>query len=188
MNRSESFANLDPVAATEVDRVSSLPAFNALMAEIVAIPPDATPAVDDNIDSLGLRDRPRRVRPPAAIAIACAIILLAGVLIVVGQGGPGNSGGKDSTGHAISGRGQAPTHVQTGTWKLMDDALSGTWRQEFDRWPPSGPPQLPEHLGLLCHERALLVPEGRLTPSFRVPLCHPRPGRVLDGVRDASGI
>ena len=138
MNRSESFANLDPVAATEVDRVSSRPAFTALMAEIVATPPDATPAVDDNIDSLGLRDRPRRVRPSAAIAIVCAIILLAGVVIDVGQGGSGKSTGTDTTGHALSGRGGAPTHVQTGTWKLMDDALSGTWQQNLTGGPPPG--------------------------------------------------
>lgn len=138
MNRSEVFSELDPVAVADVERVSSRPAFDALRVDIVSKPRDATMPADDGSDSIRLRDRPRHTRPVSVVAVLCSIALLAGVLILVGRNGPNAPAGVRSIGHAISGANGSQAHVQTGTWKLMDDALSGTWGQILTGGPPPG--------------------------------------------------
>jgi hypothetical protein len=72
--------------------------------------------------SLRAPDRTRRVRRSAVLVACAAVLVVAGVLFVGGGGG---------TPHA----GRLP--VQSGTWRLADDVLSGTWSQ-YTHGPPRG--------------------------------------------------
>ena len=49
----------------------------------------------------------------------------------------------------------------TGTWKPMDDALSGTWQQNTNWGPAAGLSRLPKSIGLLRDERPVRVADGR---------------------------
>jgi hypothetical protein len=73
--------------------------------------------------SVQAHDRTRRVRRSAAVLAACAAVLVvAGVLVIGGGGGTPQAG-------------RSP--VQSGTWRLADDVLSGTWSQ-YTHGPPRG--------------------------------------------------
>ena len=67
-------------------------------------------------------DRTRKVRRSAALVASTAVLVLAGVLVVGGGGGTPQAG-------------KLP--LRSGTWKLADDVLSGTWSQYSDG-PPRG--------------------------------------------------
>jgi hypothetical protein len=56
-----------------------------------------------------------------AVSVAAAAILLAGGLVL-----------------GLGGSNDAHSHVQSGTWTLMDDSLSGTWQQNTTGGPPPG--------------------------------------------------
>jgi hypothetical protein len=78
------------------------------------------PVVDDETGRL--RRGPRRLRFAAVVAVAAVVVVIAGLLVVGGNSTP-------------QGR---TTNVQTGTWKLMDDPLSGTWQLNPTGGPPPG--------------------------------------------------
>ena len=141
MKPTAAFARLDPVDASEIERVSSSLVFEDLRANIVAMPQGVDGSVDDGADSLGLHDNSRHQGRVAVLVVICVIALVAGALVLVGGSTAPN--GRTTTprqaGHPLSGA--APggaAHVLTGTWKLMDDALSGTWQQNTTGGPPPG--------------------------------------------------
>jgi len=139
MNRKAAFAELDPVVAHEVERVSSSPVFEGLRSEIVANPAQAIVPADDGTNSLRLYDQPRHTRPATVFAVVCAIVVIAGGLILVGENGSKAPITERHAGPSTSaGTNGRTSHVQTGTWKLMDDALSGTWQQNLTGGPPPG--------------------------------------------------
>ena len=83
---------------------------------------DHEPSVVDDIGRRGSRKRGRHFRLAAAVAVVAVIVVVAGLLVLNGGGSP------------QSGRAGA----QTGTWKLMDDQLKGTWQQNTKGGPPPG--------------------------------------------------
>ncbi len=141
MKRTAAFVRLDPVDTAEVERVASSPIFEELRSEIMATPHGTTGPVDDGADSIGLHQHLTHLRPAAIFAVISAIVIIAGVLVLVGGGGapngpttPEHQAGRPLSGGAHRGTG----HVLTGTWKLMDDTLSGTWQQNTAGGPPPG--------------------------------------------------
>jgi photosystem II stability/assembly factor-like uncharacterized protein len=68
------------------------------------------------------RRRPHHFRLAAAVAVVVVVVVIAGLLVLGGGSTP-----KGET-----------TDVRTGTWKLMDDPLSGTWQQNTKGGPPPG--------------------------------------------------
>jgi hypothetical protein len=82
----------------------------------------------------GRRPDPRRrhVGLAAALAVAATVVILAGLLVFSSGGGTGGGGGGAPK--------APPTAVgpQTGTWRLADDVLSGTWQQNTTGGPPRG--------------------------------------------------
>jgi photosystem II stability/assembly factor-like uncharacterized protein len=141
MKRTAAFSQLDPVDVQEVERVSSSPVFEDLRSDIVATPHGLQGSFDDDADSLGLHHRPRHLRPVAVFGVVCVVAVVVGALVFSsGRTAPnGPTTTQRQAGRAISGeqlRGAA--HVLTGTWTLVDDALSGTWRQSTTGGPPPG--------------------------------------------------
>jgi photosystem II stability/assembly factor-like uncharacterized protein len=74
--------------------------------------------------SVKAHDRTRRVRRTAVLVACAAVLVVAGVLVVGGGGGT-------PTPQA----GRLP--LESGTWSLADDVLSGTWSQ-YTNGPPRG--------------------------------------------------
>ena len=72
--------------------------------------------------SVKAHDRTRRVRRSAVLLVCAAFLVVAGVLVVGGGGGTPEAG-------------RLPLH--SGTWRLADDVLSGTWSQ-YTHGPPRG--------------------------------------------------
>ena len=114
MRRSAVFARLDPIDTSAVERVSSSPIFDELQRAIMATPPEEMESADDGGPSLRLHNRPRYVRPVAAFVVLAAVVTLAGLLVIGGGNAPNSP---------------TATSQQSGTWKLADDQLSGTWKQ-----------------------------------------------------------
>ena len=140
MKRTEAFARLDPVDAQQVERVSSRPVFEDLRSDIVATPDGLHGSFDDGADSLGLHHPPRHLRV-AVFAVICVVASVAGALVL--GGGRTEKDGPTTTqrevGRPLSGTSPGGgSHVLTGTWELMDDALSGTWQQNTTGGPPPG--------------------------------------------------
>ena len=67
---------------------------------------------------------PRPFRLAVAVVVAATIVVIAGLLVLGGGGG----------GPKI----QTTAGQRTGTWKLADDVLSGTWQQNTTGGPPPG--------------------------------------------------
>ena len=72
--------------------------------------------------SVKAHDRTRRFRRSAVLVACAAVLVVAGVLVVGGGGGTPQAG-------------RLP--LQSGTWRLADDVLSGTWSQ-YTHGPPRG--------------------------------------------------
>ncbi len=123
MTRRDTLAAIDPVDALEVERVASSPAFEELRRDIMAMDPRARESGPDDRDSIVLPPASRRPRLAVAFAVAAVVVVISGLLVL---GGTGN-------------RSKEPTLAasKTGTWKLADDLLSGTW-QQYTSGPPPG--------------------------------------------------
>jgi photosystem II stability/assembly factor-like uncharacterized protein len=72
--------------------------------------------------SVAAHNRTRRVRRSALLVACAAVLVVAGVLAVGSRGGTPQAG-------------KSP--LQSGTWRLADDVLSGTWSQ-YTQGPPRG--------------------------------------------------
>jgi hypothetical protein len=72
--------------------------------------------------SVEAHDWSRRVRRSAVLVVGAAVLVMAGLLVVGGGGGTPRAG-------------KLPLH--SGTWRLADDVLTGTWSQYTDG-PPRG--------------------------------------------------
>jgi photosystem II stability/assembly factor-like uncharacterized protein len=83
---------------------------------------DLERSVVDKGDPHQHRRRPRHFRLTAFVAIVVVAVVVAGLLVLSGGNAP--QGGR--------------TDVQTGTWKLTDDPLQGTWQQNEKGGPPPG--------------------------------------------------
>jgi photosystem II stability/assembly factor-like uncharacterized protein len=123
MMRRDTLAAIDPVEGSEVERVASSPVFEELRRDIMATDPRARESELHGTASIVLHPGSRRPRLAVAFAVAAVVMVLAGLLVLGGGGNPGKE----------------PTSVtaKTGTWKLTDDVLSGTW-QQYTSGPPPG--------------------------------------------------
>jgi hypothetical protein len=72
--------------------------------------------------SVKAHNRTRMVRRSAVLVACAAVLVVAGILVVGGGGGTPQAG-------------RLP--LQSGTWRLADDVLSGTWSQ-YTQGPPRG--------------------------------------------------
>jgi photosystem II stability/assembly factor-like uncharacterized protein len=122
MRRDTAFRQFDPVDLSEIERVASHPVFDDLRLEIMARPPQKPKSVDREMNELRLHGSTRSWRPVAAIIVLLAVVVVAGLIAFGGGGTPQGKSG----------------HVRNGTWKLMDDPLSGTWQQNTTGGPPPG--------------------------------------------------
>lgn len=140
MKRTAVFTGLDPVDASEVERVSSSAVFEDLCSDIIAMPADAETLADLRTASLALRGHKRHVRPVAALVMVCVVGLIAGTLVLVGGGSAPKipTTGRQSLPFSPRAARGGDSHVLSGTWKLMDDTLSGTWQQNTTGGPPPG--------------------------------------------------
>jgi hypothetical protein len=138
MKQTDVFARLDPLDGSDVERVASNPVFDDLYLDIISATSDTEPL--GGAASITLRDHSRHIRPVAAAVVLCVVGIIAGTLVLVG----GGTASRTPTTGAHTGplepqvANGAKSHVQTGTWKLMDDALSGTWQQTTTGGPPPG--------------------------------------------------
>lgn len=138
MKQTDVFARLDPLDKTDVERIASSPVFDDLYSDIVSAASDSEPL--GGPASITLRDHSRHMRPVAVFVVICVVGIIAGALVLVG----GGTASRTPTTGAHAGQLEpqvakgANSHVQTGTWKLMDDALSGTWQQTTTGGPPPG--------------------------------------------------
>ena len=119
--------------------------------------------------SVEAHDWSRRVRRSAVLVVGAAVLVVAGLLVVGGGGGTPQAG-------------KLPLH--SGTWRLADDVLTGTWSQYTDG-PPRG--------SLTCPTMSVCyVMSGHYkTPYAGAPLlgvslvCEFRRGPDLDFAPDA---
>jgi hypothetical protein len=136
---STAFRRLDPIDNAEVERVSCRPLFDELGRHIMEIPPQGNTAPNVEASSLRLHFTPRYRRPISVVAVAVAAIIVVVGLLVVGDGSSGSRAPITTQWRAARSFSVAPhgstIHKKMGTWKLVDDRLSGTWQQN-----PTGPP------------------------------------------------
>ena len=109
---------IDPVDTSEVELISANPVFEELRQDILATEPQVR-ELTTTLEPVLRRSVSGRRRLVAVIGAVAVVALLAGFLVVGSR--PSNK----------------PMASQTGTWKLADDVLSGTWHQ-FDSGPPPG--------------------------------------------------
>ena len=166
MRTEAAFRRLDPVDISEVERVSSGPVFEALLQDIVAESRGA-PGLSDEVGArLRLGDDPRYRRRVPLFTAAAVILLVVG--LVVFAGGSGGLKGPITTSwrtaRPLSAGQQGRTgHERTGTWRLVDDLLSGRWRQN-----PSGPP--PGYLACPSASTCYAMSGRYASPDWNAPL------------------
>lgn len=127
---------LDPVDKEAVSRAASHPVFDELFEEIVA-EELATSGTAAPIPPIGPGRRPSHWR--AMVVAAAAVVVVLAVLGGVGVFGGGSGLTRPFTtrwhqAHALH-AGRSAHGV--GTWRLVDDLLTGTWQQN-DYGPPPG--------------------------------------------------
>jgi hypothetical protein len=139
MRTSTAFRRLDPIDKAEVERVSSRPVFDELRRHIMEVPPHRDVQANGEANSLRLHVTPRYRRPISVVTVSVAAIVVIVGLLVVGGGSSGSRVPITTPWQAARSFSVAPhgstAHKRMGTWRLVDDLLSGTWQQN-----PTGPP------------------------------------------------
>jgi len=127
---------IDPVDDWVVESAVTHPVFAELFEEIVDVPPDRAEVATGC--SSGTR-APRHVAPRALLTVAAAVVVLVGTLA-----GAGVIGGRNQLSNPFTTRWHTahPMEIagsghRAGTWRLVDDLLTGTWQQN-DYGPPPG--------------------------------------------------
>lgn len=128
---------IDPVDEWAVEAAVTHPVFAELFEEIVGAPREEDPAVvvASSLGGPTRRHLPRR----ALLAGVAAVVVLIGALAgtgVIGRGG-GLSGSFTTPWHQAHALDAGRSAHGTGTWRLVDDLLTGTWQQN-DYGPPPG--------------------------------------------------
>ncbi len=121
MTRASAFAAIDPVDRSKLERVSSSVASKDLRRWIVASDPHGNEREPERA-LVALAPVSGRPKLAAALSVAAVVVIVVGVL-VLGGGGSGPTRSRTAA-------------VKTGTWKLADDVLSGTWQQSTTGPPP----------------------------------------------------
>ena len=128
---------IDPVDEWTVEAAVTHPVFAELFEEIVDAPREEDPevVVASSLGGPACRHLPRR----ALLAGVAAVVVLIGALAgigVIGRGG-GLSGSFTTPWHRAHALDAGRSAHGTGTWRLVDDLLTGTWQQN-DYGPPPG--------------------------------------------------
>ena len=136
MRRIAELRGLNPITEAEAERVAASPVFDEFRRELVDDRGEGTPDVEGE-DVLRLHDHPRYRRRVAIATLAAAVALIVSLVAVNG----GNSGLTQPVTTAY--QGGTSFHVashganhKSGTWRLVDDLLTGTWQQNADGPPP----------------------------------------------------
>jgi len=138
MRTNAAFRRLDPIDSSEVERLSSRPVFGELARQITHGSPSTGGSTAVEPTSHRLHVTPLYRRPISALALVTAIVIIIGVLVLGGGSAAPKSaittGWQAAHSFSVASDGRA-AHKGMGTWKLVDDLLSGTWQQN-----PTGPP------------------------------------------------
>ncbi|MGH8995095.1 MAG: hypothetical protein ACRDYB_03520 [Acidimicrobiales bacterium] len=127
---------IDPVNEWAVEAAATHPVFSELFEEIVGAPREGDPAVViPSLDGPARRQLPRRALLAGAAAVAVLIGALAGTGVI--GGGGGLSGPFTTPWHQAHALDVGRSAHGAGTWRLVDDVLTGTWQQN-DYGPPPG--------------------------------------------------
>ena len=143
---STTLRRIDPVDEWAVEAAATHPVFGELCEEIVSAPPARDPA-DAAASVLSRSARPRARRAAARtrgvrralVAGASAVVVALGALAGTGAigGGGGLRGPFTTRWHDAHALDAGRSARGTGTWRLVDDLLTGTW-QRNDYGPPPG--------------------------------------------------
>lgn len=145
MTRLTPLAPFDPVHAEEVARLADNRVFDELLSALVGEPVEPGDSSDDHPwPHLRRKRSARRLRWTAVVVGAAAACLV--IWVVTGPTAPASSTPPFTTAwsaarplHVSAG---APAPERRGTWRLVDDLLSGGWTQNIDG-PPPGPATCP---------------------------------------------
>jgi hypothetical protein len=121
MRQNDLLVVMDPVDAAAAQRAAASPAFEMLRREILAGELDA--GTDFDTIPTARSRASHRPRWSAVMAAAAAVVVLTGLLVFDHGAPPAKSP-------------PVAAH-KSGTWKLADDELSGTWKQ-YTNGPPPG--------------------------------------------------
>ncbi len=143
---STTLRRIDPVDEWAVEAAATHPVFGELCEEIVSAPPARDPT-DAAVSVSSRRARPRARRAAARtrgvrralVAGASAVVVALGALAGTGAigGGGGLRGPFTTRWHDAHALDAGRSARGTGTWRLVDDLLTGTWQQN-DYGPPPG--------------------------------------------------
>jgi hypothetical protein len=133
MNQNQMFETLNPVALSEAEAVSSTEAIESLLSDVVRGTPHSDMPTYESMPTPLRVQPPKRLRVSVLVALAVVLLLAAG-LWASGTGQKHQSTSK--TTNTTQNKNQALAQA-TGTWKLADDVLNGTWAQ-YTSGPPPG--------------------------------------------------
>jgi len=129
-------SRIDPVDEWALEAATTHPVFDELFEEIVGAPPGVDPpAVISSPSAPARRPLARRALLPGAAAVVVLLGALAGAGVI--GGGGGLSGPFRTPWHQAHALDAGESARGAGTWRLVDDMLTGTWQQN-DYGPPPG--------------------------------------------------
>ena len=133
MRRLSELRRLDPVDVSQVEAITSRPVFDELRRATIAL--DRGEPTAHVVGSCTVRRLPRR-RTLAVAAVASAALVAGLVVTAIVPGNAGTS--RPRTTAWRSGRvfSVGPASHKAGTWRLVDDVLTGTWQQNTSGPPP----------------------------------------------------
>jgi photosystem II stability/assembly factor-like uncharacterized protein len=133
--RDAELRRLDPVNLEDVEAVTNRPIFDELRQSL--LDGDTGGDTEDEVTILHLRRHAPYRHPAVLSVVAATILLVVGIVVFVG----GSSGlarpvtTSWHSGHPFAITGKPSTH-KGGSWRLVDDLLSGTWEQNTAGPPP----------------------------------------------------
>ena len=127
---------LNPVENSRVEVAMADPVFDELRRSIVESEGDRHKTLIGPTTHLHSAVRPIRRASMALAAVAAALLLVVGLLSVGGSGSSEHTRVSSQARHRLSGGTQATAaSLKTGTWRILDASVEGTWEQNT-----SGPP------------------------------------------------
>ena len=133
--RDAELRQLNPVDLEDVERVTNRPIFDELRRSL--LDGETGSDTEGRLALPRLRRQAPYHQPAAMFAVAATILLVVGLVVFVG-GGSGLARPVTSpwhSGHPFAIAAKPSTH-KGGWWRLVDDLLSGTWRQNTSGPPP----------------------------------------------------
>ena len=132
MKQKQMFKRINPVDPSQMESVSSTEAFESLLNDIVGDSPQPDTSTHGSKPSQLRMSHSKRLRVSALVVVVAVLVLAAGLW----ASGGGQNGDVNSKGTSPTKAQSRPVARATGTWKLADNVLSGTWSQYMSGPPP----------------------------------------------------